>query len=241
MAKEFITIDRLALFYNELKKKIQSYLSDNNYITDSNYIHTDSNYTATEKAKLEGIATGAEVNQNAFSNITIGSTTVAADSKTDTLTLAGSNVTLTPDATNDKITIGITKGNVTNALGYTPANSATNATTSAAGLMSAADKVKLDGIAEKANNYTLPSATSTTLGGVKIGSNLSVTADGTISATSLEWANVKNHPTKLSEFTNDTKYITEAELGLSNYYKKTETYSQTEINDMISKITSISI
>lgn len=51
----------------------------------------------------------AEENQNAFSNITVGSTTVSADSKTDTLTLvAGNNVTLTPDATNDKITIAAT-------------------------------------------------------------------------------------------------------------------------------------
>lgn len=51
----------------------------------------------------------AEANQNAFSNITVGSTTIAADSKTDTFTLtAGSNVTLTPDATNDKITIAAT-------------------------------------------------------------------------------------------------------------------------------------
>lgn len=73
----------------------------------------------------------AEVNQNAFSNVTVGSTTVAADSKTDTLTLAGSNVTLTPDATNDKITIGITKANVTDALGYTPPT--TNTTYGAAG------------------------------------------------------------------------------------------------------------
>lgn len=67
----------------------------------------------------------AEVNQNAFSNIAIGSTTIAADSKTDTLTLAGSNVTLTPDATNDKVTIGITQANVKSALGYTPANETT--------------------------------------------------------------------------------------------------------------------
>lgn len=55
------------------------------------------------------VADGAEVNQDAFSNVTVGSTTIAADSKTDTLTLtAGSNVTLTPDATNDKITIAAT-------------------------------------------------------------------------------------------------------------------------------------
>jgi hypothetical protein len=65
----------------------------------------------------------AEANQNAFSNIIIGSTTIAADSKTDNLILEGSNVTLTPDATNDKVTIGITKANVISALGYTPASS----------------------------------------------------------------------------------------------------------------------
>ncbi|MBO6267937.1 MAG: hypothetical protein J6N19_02185 [Clostridium sp.] len=66
-------------------------------------------YTTTEKNKLAGITSGAEVNQNAFSNVAVGSTTIAADGKTDTLTLeAGDNVTLTPDATNDKVTIAAT-------------------------------------------------------------------------------------------------------------------------------------
>lgn len=57
-----------------------------------------------------------------------------------------------------------------------------NATTSAAGLMSATDKAKLDGIAAGANNYTytLPTASSSTLGGVKIGSNINISS-GTIS------------------------------------------------------------
>lgn len=55
------------------------------------------------------ISGGGEVNQNAFSNVKVGSTTVAADTKTDTLELvAGTNVTLTPDATNDKVTIAAT-------------------------------------------------------------------------------------------------------------------------------------
>lgn len=63
-------------------------------------------YTTTEKNKLSGIASGAEVNQNAFSTITVGTTAIAADSKTDTFTIvAGDNVTLTPDTTNDKMTI----------------------------------------------------------------------------------------------------------------------------------------
>lgn len=42
-------------------------------------------------------------NQNAFSNITVGETTIVADTATDTLTLAaGSNVTITPDGMNLK-------------------------------------------------------------------------------------------------------------------------------------------
>lgn len=48
------------------------------------------------------------VNQNAFSNVKVGTTTVAADSTTDTLEfVAGSNIVLTPDATTDKITIAV--------------------------------------------------------------------------------------------------------------------------------------
>ena len=53
--------------------------------------------------------TALTAHQNAFSNVKVGSTTVAADSAGDTLELvAGSNVTLTPDSTNDKVTIAAT-------------------------------------------------------------------------------------------------------------------------------------
>ena len=63
-------------------------------------------YTTTEKTKLASIADNAEVNQNAFSSIIVGSTTISADSKTDALTLsAGDNVTISADVDNDKITI----------------------------------------------------------------------------------------------------------------------------------------
>lgn len=58
--------------------------------------------------------TALTAHQNAFSNVKVGSTTVAADSAGDTLELvAGSNITLTPDATNDKITIAATDTNTT--------------------------------------------------------------------------------------------------------------------------------
>ena len=64
-----------------------------------------------------------------------------------------------------------------------------NATTGAAGLMSAEDKKKLDGIAPNANNYSLPTANASTLGGVKSSTtgttpgrdyNVQVNSDGTM-------------------------------------------------------------
>lgn len=56
-----------------------------------------------------------------------------------------------------------------------------NASDTTAGFMSAADKSKLDGIGGGANNYVLPAATTTTLGGVIVGSGLSVAGNGTLS------------------------------------------------------------
>lgn len=72
--------------------------------------------------KLEGISAGAEVNQNAFSKVTItnnngGSTaaSIEANSKTDTLNLtAGTNIKINADSTNDKITITNTYSHPTN-------------------------------------------------------------------------------------------------------------------------------
>ena len=58
----------------------------------------------------------------------------------------------------------------------------TDATTTTHGLMSASDKTKLDGIEANANNYSLPTASSSTLGGVKTGSNIT-NSSGTISLT----------------------------------------------------------
>lgn len=58
-----------------------------------------------------------------------------------------------------------------------------NATTSEPGFMSASDKTKLNGIEEGANAYTLPAATSSDLGGVKVGNNITISS-GTISLTS---------------------------------------------------------
>lgn len=113
--------------------------------TDTLTLTAGTNITLTPDTSADSvtIATSAEVNQNAFSNVKVGSTTIAADSKTDTLELvAGSNVTITPDATNDKVTIAATD------------TTYSDATQSAHGLMSVNDKKKLDAFGA-ASTYAL--------------------------------------------------------------------------------------
>lgn len=67
------------------------------------------------------------------------------------------------------------------------------ATQSAAGFMSAADKKKLDGIAEGANKYSLPTATSNVLGGVKTGANITNNS-GVLSVTAANVTNALGYP-----------------------------------------------
>lgn len=126
-----------------------------------------------ELAKLAGIETGAEVNQNAFGNVEIGGTTLAADQKQDTLIIeAGENVTITPNHVRDSFVI--------NAKDTVYAN----ATSSRAGLMSAADFVKLAGI-ETGANYQPQSDWNAVSGN----------------------AVILNKPTAVSAFQNDAGYI----------------------------------
>jgi hypothetical protein len=65
--------------------------------------------SSTDKTKLDGISVGAQVNQDAFSNIIVGSETLQASQAVDTFSvLAGTNIALTPSATNKNFTIGVT-------------------------------------------------------------------------------------------------------------------------------------
>ncbi len=203
-------------------------------VDDTNQTHKF--VTAAQITKLNGIAAGAEVNQNAFSNVKVGTTTVAADAKTDTLELvAGSNVTLTPDATNDKVTIAATN------------TTYSDATTSAHGLMSAADKTKLNGIAAGAevnvqadweqttttaddyiknkptlaavatsgsyndlsNKPTIPTVNNATL---TIQKNGTTVKTFTANASSNVTANI-TVPTKTSDITNDSDFVASGDLA----------------------------
>lgn len=89
-----------------------------------------------------------------------------------------------------------------------------------------AEKNKLKSL----SNYTLPKASSTILGGVKVGAGLTIDTDGNLSATgggeadSVNWENVVGKPDKLSQFTNDSDFQTAENVDskLVDYAKKTD-------------------
>lgn len=116
MAKSYLDYDGLLYLWQKIKTLFAS---------------KDEAMTSAEKTKLSGIAAGAEVNQNAFSNVKVPASvgtsmvTIAADAKTDTLTIMpGDNITLTADTNSDMLTIGATD---------TKYSDFTGATSSAAG------------------------------------------------------------------------------------------------------------
>ena len=102
-----------------------------------------------------------------------------------------------------------------------------DATESDSGLMSANDKAKLNGIESGANAYSLPVATDAILGGVKQGTNVSIGADGTLSATDTTYAagtNVQISAQNVISAT-DTTYTagTNVQISAENVISATDT------------------
>lgn len=80
MAKKYLDENGLLYFWQKIKNtfakttdiptKTSDLTNDSDYVVDVSYTHTDNNYTTTEKNKLSGIASGAEVNVQADWNVT---------------------------------------------------------------------------------------------------------------------------------------------------------------------------
>ena len=104
---------------------------------------------------------------------------------------------------------GITGTNINNTI--VNLGSIDEATDSSDGLMSATDKAKLDGIAANANNYTLPTATTDTLGGIKTnytnnGKNYKVDVDSNGNAyVNVPWTDTKTDISKCINLTKETQ------------------------------------
>lgn len=127
---------------------------------------------------------------------------------TYTLSKSGSTITLTGS---DGSTSSVTDANTDTNTTYS------NATTSAAGLMSASDKSKLDGIATGANKYTHPSYTAKSNGLYKV----TVDASGHVSGTA---AVAKSDITALGIPAQDTTYsaATQSANGLMSAADKSK-------------------
>ncbi len=148
--------------------------------TSSTAYRGDRGKVAYDHSQATHAPSNAQPNQNAFSNIKVGAATVAADTPTDSVEFVGNNVTITPDATNDKITFTLTKDNVTSALGYTPPTADTNTWR----------KVQLNGTDK------LGTGTNSKPLNLKAGTNISITeADGTFTFSATDTDTKYTHPT----------------------------------------------
>lgn len=262
--------------------KTSDLTNDSDFVSDANYVHTDNNFTTTLKDKLNGIATGAEANVQSDWNITDTTSdafiknkpsipTKTSDITNDSGFITSAAVpTKTSDLTNDSGFITNQVKNLANYYDQTAINSMFDA-------LSVPTKTS-DLTNDSGFLTTIPIASASTLGGVKIGNGINIAADGTISAAisaSLEWDDIINKPTDVSYWTNDVGYITNADIptktsdltndsdfvtsadvptktsdltndsgfitnsvsNLANYYKKSETYTQGEVNSLLSAIT----
>ena len=262
--------------------KTSDLTNDSNFASDANYVHTDNNFTTALKNKLDGIATGAEVNVQSDWDVADTSSDAfiknkpAIPTKTSDITndsgfiTSAALPTKTSDLTNDSGFITNQVNNLANYYDQTAINSMFNA------LDVPTKTSDLTNDSGFLTTSTLPIATASNLGVVKIGSGINVASDGTISAAvaSLDWANITNKPTDVSYWTNDAGYITSVDLptktsdltndsdfvtsadvptktsdltndsgfitnsvnNLANYYKKSETYTQGEVNSLLSAI-----
>lgn len=263
--------------------KTSDLTNDSNFASDANYVHTDNNFTTALKNKLNGIATGAEVNVQSDWNIT--------DTTSDAFIKNKPAIpTKTSDITNDS-------GFITSAALPTKVSELTNdsgfITKNVSDLANYYNQSEVNGmfnaldIPTKTSDLTNDSgfitntsyATASTGGVIKVGSGLEIT-NGVLSATGggvadeVDWENVINKPTNVSYWTNDAGYVTSAAIptktsdldndsgfvtradvptktsdltndsgfitnsvsNLTNYYKKSETYTQGEVNSLLSAI-----
>ena len=104
------------------------------------------------------------------------------------------------------------------------------------------EKNKLNGIEENANNYSLPIASSTVLGGIKIGSGLNIDSNGVLSSNS-ESSDLSNYQTKTdNNLTTTDKTIVGAINELDIEGIKAEDYDNDPVvvgNNLVARVNAL--
>lgn len=147
-------------------------------VTDPNYVHTDNNFTNALLTKLNGIESGAEV--NAIAGIKTNGDLQPIVNKIVDISIP----TKTSQLTNDSGYIDNTVNDLEN---YYKKNETYNQTQVNNLLNNKADKAEIPTKVSELENdkgyiSEIPIASATQLGGIKVGNNLSIEADGTLNA-----------------------------------------------------------
>lgn len=197
MAYNFLDKTGLALVWEKIKNLASTKVDK----VDGKGLSTN-DYTSDEKTKLAGIATGAQV--NTLEGVQVNGTTVTPTNKIANIAVPTATSDLTNDSgfiTTSDIPEGAAASTTTPLMDGTaavgtelafargdhihPSDTTKVDKVNGKGLSTedytTAEKTKLSGIAESANNYVLPAATTSALGGIIVGSNLSI-SEGVLSA-----------------------------------------------------------
>lgn len=221
--------------------KTSDLTNDSNFAVDASYVHTDNNYTSAEKTKLSGIESGAEANVQSDWNEDDSSDDAyiknkpSIPSKTSDLTNDSGFLTSETDPVfTASVAYGIdaedisawdaksdfsgsyndltdvpdfadvaTSGAYSDLSGTPTIPSKTSDLTNDSNFPVDASYVHTD------NNYT--SDEKTKLAGIASGAEVNVQSDWNQTSSGADDF-IKNKPTKVSDFTNDAKYLTYASL-----------------------------
>ena len=187
------------------------------------------------KSDISGLTTSVGSNETKISTLEANLSSYVPTSRTINGTALTSDITIT------KVESATTSTNVN---GYTVAKSVPSdavftdttyddVTTSTRGLMTAADKTKLDGIASGATKYSHPTFTAKTSGFYKIAVNNEGHVTGTTNVEKSDITGLIGTPS-LTGHTHDDRYYTETEVNtkLATKSNTGHTHTKSEITDL---------
>lgn len=188
------------------------------------------------KSDISGLKTSVGANETKISALEANLSSYVPTSRTI------NGTALTSDNTITKVESATTSTNVN---GYTVAKSVPSdakftdttyddVTTSTRGLMTAADKTKLDGIASGATKYSHPRFTEKTSGFYKIAVNNEGHVTGTTNVKKLDITGLIGGTPSLEGHTHDDRYYTETEVDtkLATKSNTGHTHTKSEITDL---------